>query len=328
METFYNSIWQASVCLFYTNANIYRGSISMKKEYWLASISVLFWGSSAAVAALLLHSMSTFLVVFYNGFIASVFLFLLNLFTGRLPQLKDLPVSQILLMMFLGILGTFMYSSLLYVGMQRLKTQQAFIINYLWPIMTVLFSCLILKKTLTLQKVAALLLSFFGVIIVATEGDLNGLAKVDGIGVAACVIAAMCSGLYGTLNSRVTCDKTLATMVYQSTSAVAALVFLLLTQSGPRLLTMPEFGGMLWNGILIYGVAATTWAIAISTGDTAKVSNLAYFTPFLSLVYIYFLLGEPISMASVAGLIFIILGVLVQMVHFHPTSHKQAAGLH
>ena len=300
----------------------------MKKEYWLASISVLFWGSSAAIASLLLHSMSTFLVVFYNGLIASVFLFLLNLLTGRLPQLKTVPPRQILLMMVLGILGTFLYSSLLYVGMQRLKTQQAFIINYLWPIMTVLFSCLILKKKLTLQKVAALLLSFFGVIIVATEGNLNGLSRVDGLGVAACVAAAMCSGLYGTLNSRVTCDKTLATMIYQSTSAVTALITLLLTHSGPRPLTLPELGGMMWNGILIYGVAATTWAIAISTGDTAKVSNLAYFTPFLSLIYIYFLLGEPISMASVAGLVFIILGVLVQMLHFHPASHGRMAGQH
>lgn len=298
----------------------------MKKEYWLASISVLFWGSSAAVAALLLNSMDKFLVVFYNGLIGALFLLLVNLFTGKLKQLRSLSARQLLLMMFLGVLGTFLYSSLLYLGMSRLKTQQAFIINYLWPIMTVLFSCLILKNKLTLQKVIALLLSFFGVVIVATEGHLDGLSKVDIIGVISCVAAAMCSGLYSTLNSRVTCDKTLATMIYQATSAVAALLTLLVTHAGPRLLSPAEWGGMLWNGVLIYGVAATTWAIAISSGgDTAMVSNLAYFTPFLSLVYIYFLLGEPISIASVAGLIFIILGVLIQMIHFHPVSHHRSA---
>lgn len=300
----------------------------MKKEYWLASVSVLFWGSSAAVASLLLHSMNTFLVVFYNGLIASVFLFLLNLLTGRLKKLKSVPPRQIFLMMFLGVLGTFLYSSLLYVGMERLKAQQAFIINYLWPIMTVLFSCLILKQKLTFQKTAALLLSFFGVVIVATEGNLAGLNHVDLIGVAACVVAAMCSGLYSTLNSRVTCEKTLATMIYQSTSGVVALAALCLFRGGPRLLTAMELGGMLWNGILIYGVASTTWAIAITTGDTAKVSNLAYFTPFLSLVYIYFLLGEPIRLSSVAGLAFIILGVLVQMLHPHHAPHGRLSGQH
>jgi len=300
----------------------------MKKEYWLASISILFWGSSAAVASLLLHSMNTFLVVFYNGLIATIFLFFLNLFTGRLKQLKEVPPRQIALMMFLGVLGTFLYSSLLYVGMERLKTQQAFIINYLWPIMTVLFSCLLLKQKLTLQKTAALLLSFFGVVIVATEGDLSGLSHVDGIGVAACVVAAMCSGLYSTLNSRVTCEKTLATMIYQATSGLVALITLFFMQGGPRLLNGMEFAGMLWNGILIYGVAATTWAIAITTGDTAKVSNLAYFTPFLSLVYIYFLLGEPISWSSIAGLVFIILGVLVQMFHPSHAPHGRLSGQH
>lgn len=300
----------------------------MKKEYWLASVSVLLWGSSAAVASLLLHSMSTLLVVFYNGLIATIFLFLLNLFTGRLKKLKDIPPRQIIFMMCLGVLGTFLYSSLLYIGMERLKTQQAFIINYLWPIMTVLFSCMIFGQTLTLQKVTALLLSFFGVVIVATEGNLSGLSKVDAVGVAACVTAAMCSGLYSTLNSRVTCEKTLATMIYQSTSGAVSLITLFLTQGGPRLLNPMEFSGMLWNGILIYGVAATTWAIAITTGDTAKVSNLAYFTPFLSLVYIYFLLGEPISLSSVAGLGFIILGVLVQMIHPHHSSQGRLAGQH
>jgi len=299
----------------------------MKKEYWLASVSVFLWGSTAAVASLLLHSMSTFLVVFYNGLIGSLFLFLLNLITGRLKKLKDVAPGQIILMMSLGLLGTFLYSSLLYVGMARLKAQQAFIINYLWPIMTVLFSCLLLKKPLTVQKIIALLLSFFGVVIVATEGDLSGLSRVDAIGVAACVAAAVCSGLYSTLNSHVTCDKTLATMIYQATSGTVALITLLITHSF-RFLTTPEFGGMLWNGIMIYGVAATTWAIAITTGDTAKVSNLAYFTPFLSLVYIYFLLGEPISLASVTGLIFIILGVLVQMVHPQHAPHGKLSGQH
>ncbi|MDO4396458.1 MAG: DMT family transporter, partial [Clostridia bacterium] len=77
--------------------------------------------------------------------------------------------------------------------------------------------------------------------------------------------------------------------------------------------TASQIPGILWIGILVNGVAFTLWSIAIAAGNTARLSNLAYLTPFVSLIWIYFLIGEPISMASVIGLLIIISGVVLQM---------------
>ena len=48
----------------------------MKKEYLLAGMAILFWGSSASVGTLMVSSLSTISVVFFGSLTAAVFLFL------------------------------------------------------------------------------------------------------------------------------------------------------------------------------------------------------------------------------------------------------------
>ena len=65
--------------------------------------------------------------------------------------------------------------------------------------------------------------------------------------------------------------------------------------------------------MLFYLVSFCAWAIALEKGDTAKISNIAYITPFLSLVWNSIVLKENISIYSILGLIIIILGIFIQM---------------
>lgn len=71
--------------------------------------------------------------------------------------------------------------------------------------------------------------------------------------------------------------------------------------------------GFAWMGIFIMALASTTWTVALESGETAKISNLAYITPFLSLVWTSFILKEKLSFYSIAGLLVIALGILIQM---------------
>ena len=71
--------------------------------------------------------------------------------------------------------------------------------------------------------------------------------------------------------------------------------------------------GFAWNGIFTVAIANTFWVMALETGKTEKVSNLAYITPFLSLVWTHLFLNEAIKLNSLVGLIIIIFGILIQM---------------
>lgn len=60
-------------------------------------------------------------------------------------------------------------------------------------------------------------------------------------------------------------------------------------------------------------IANVCWVEALRLGNTAKVSNLAYITPFVSLVWVAIFLKERIEIYSIIGLIMIVLGIFVQM---------------
>ena len=71
--------------------------------------------------------------------------------------------------------------------------------------------------------------------------------------------------------------------------------------------------GLIWIGFFTSAIAITSWALALENGDTAKISNLAYITPFLSLIWTSLILKEQVSIYVVIGLIVIVLGILIQM---------------
>ena len=71
--------------------------------------------------------------------------------------------------------------------------------------------------------------------------------------------------------------------------------------------------GMLWLGIVISAVAYLLWAMALSdAASTASIANLAYLTPFLSILISHVFLGEPLRFQAVIALIFIVGGIILQ----------------
>ena len=66
----------------------------------------------------------------------------------------------------------------------------------------------------------------------------------------------------------------------------------------------------LWVGLLEMGITFLTWQRALRlTAHVSRISQLIFFSPFLSLVLIYFALGEPVGLGAVVGLLVIVLGV-------------------
>lgn len=57
----------------------------------------------------------------------------------------------------------------------------------------------------------------------------------------------------------------------------------------------------------------TLWILALEGGNTAKISNLAYITPFLSLAWNRLILNEVITLYFVIGLLIIVVGIFVQL---------------
>ena len=118
----------------------------MKKQYFYAMISIFLWSTTATVTKLLLGDLNSMQILLVGSLFAFIFLFIINLIKGNLKEVKKYKLKDYLQISIIGILGTFLYNLFLYLGIDTLEASQAFIINYLWPIMTVVFACIILKE--------------------------------------------------------------------------------------------------------------------------------------------------------------------------------------
>lgn len=286
----------------------------MKKNYIFAITTVFMWSTLAAVVKLLLADIPNLQALAISSYISSGFLLVVNLFTGKIKVMKSLKLKDIGIISGLGFIGLFVYSALYYYGLSQLTSQEACIVNYLWPIMLVIFSCIILKEKLTAMKAVAMVCSFVGIVVLSMGSGENTGGNVT-LGIVSCIIAAACYGLFSVLNKKFNYDQSISMMIFWLVAAVCSTILGLVTEEWVSL-DGKQWLGMLWLGIVVDAIAYLLWALALNgTGNTAKIANIAYLTPFLSLVVSALLLKEEITLRALIALVFIIGGILLQSLY-------------
>lgn len=284
------------------------------KKYIFAGATVLIWSTTAAMVKSLLSNMPSLQALAVSSVFAFIFLVLVNIITGNVKYMKKYAWKDYLKMVGLGFLGLFLYSALYYYGLSELTSQQACVLNYLWPIMLVIFSCVILKEKLTMAKMIAMLCSFLGIVILTfgigiEQGNGNVVA-----GMTSCIVAAACYGLFSVLNKKADFDQNISMMVIWLTTAICSFVTGAVTEEWVQI-TGVQWLGLLWLGIGIDAIAYLLWALALKgTENTATIANMAYLTPFLSLVVSAVFLKEKMDVTAIVALLFIVGGILLQSV--------------
>lgn len=282
----------------------------MKKGYLYAFISIFFWASTTAVTKLLLKSLNSIEIMAISYVFAVITMLLITLFQKKLYIVKTLKLKDYLRFIFMGFVGIFLYTYLLYTALNYLPAQEALIINYLWPIMVVIFASLILKEKLNMKKIIAIVLSFIGIVIVVTKGNFSDI-NLNPIGLLMALSGSIIYGLFSVLSKKYNYDNTISMLFYFLTALICSITATLLFYKIPSI-SVTELLGIAWTGIFTSAIAFTAWTLALKYGDTAKLSTIIFLTPFLSLVYIYFILGESISIYSVIGLMVIVIGIFIQ----------------
>lgn len=286
----------------------------MKKNYLYAIITVFIWSTMAALVKALLFDIPNLEALSVSSWFAFFFLLIVNLKSGSIKKMKQYTLKDYGVMTGLGFVGLFLYSALYYYGLARLSSQEACILNYLWPMMLVLFSCVILKEKLTVMKAVAMVCSFAGVVILSL-GEKSAAGGNATAGMVSCIVAAACYGLFSVLNKKADYDQNIAMMVIWLVVAVCAMILGPVTESWVPITGM-QWMGILWLGVVVDAIAYLLWALALKGAEnTAQIANLAYLTPFLSLIVSAIFLKEKVALQAFAALVFIIGGILLQSLY-------------
>ncbi len=287
--------------------------IKRKKQiaYFNLALCILLWAAIPVVTKKILIELDNLQTLFYSTVFSCLVMAVLMLTQNKVLEMKKHSRKEYLIMAFLGFLGNYLYYVLLYGAFERTTASEGFVLAYTWPMLVLVLSFIILKEKVTAKKLIGVLISFSGIIIITTKGDIAGLSLTSLSGDLLAVCGAFIFALFSVLGKKYSFDNTISVFIY----FFSALIFLLPTVAVFSSFVLPSFRAWLWlilNGVLINGVTYVFWFKALEGGETHIISNLLYLTPFISLIYIAIFLKEEILLSSFIGLSVIVFGVLLQ----------------
>jgi len=276
--------------------------------------AVLLWSTVATAFKLSLRYCTPIELLLYASFFSTLVIGVILGIQGKFRLVFRCSRREYLLSVFLGLLSPFLYYLILFKAYDLLPAQQAQPINYTWAITLSLLSVPLLKQKIGWQLWLALVVSYCGVVIISTEGDPFSLHFTNSFGVALALISTVIWALYWIYNTRDKRDPVVALFVNFLCSLPFILVYYLLT-SDLRIPSMNALLGGAYVGTFEMGLSFILWQMAMKlTDNTARISNLIFLSPFLSLIFIHFLLGEEILPSTFIGLILILAGLSCQRI--------------
>lgn len=256
--------------------------------------AVLLWASLATIGA----SLSEVPPLLLTG-LGLLFGSLISIPLSKF-KLSHLKVSPRILAV--GIFGLFGYHFALFAALQNAPPVQANLINYLWPLLIVLLSPVLLGGKLTGKQIAAAAMGFSGAALAITSGSALELSLEIGYVYAA--IAAMIWAIYSLLTKKFAGFKTAAVGTFAFTSGLLAIA------SHFALEPATTLSGSDWLLIFILGIgplggAFYLWDYALKNGSAQRVGLISFATPLLSTIFLIIATSETPgpSLVLSAGLI-------------------------
>jgi drug/metabolite transporter (DMT)-like permease len=236
--------------------------------------------------------------------------------SGSLRSVMEVPRTIRWRCLILGLLNPGLYYWILFQAYDLLPAQDAMAINYTWGLTLPLIASLFSKIVPTRSEIGLALLSYLGILIIVTDGDLSAFEFTAPLGVLLALLSTVIWGLSWVLNSRFVDTHQLnpeVTLFLNFTAATPILWLLTTLSDGVIALTWASILSGLYVGLLEMGIAFVLWMNALRlTNNPIRVSSLIFLAPPLSLVLITTVLGEPISQSTLLGLVVILLGLAGQ----------------
>jgi drug/metabolite transporter (DMT)-like permease len=246
--------------------------------------------------------------------VSTIVLFIILVSGRKVNLIRNSTGKEILSSALLGLINPFLYYLILLRAYQLLPAQVAQPLNMIWPIILVFLSVPLLGQKIGLKSYIALFISFAGVFIISSQGKLFGHMHADIRGVLLATGSSVFWAFYFILNVRDKREETIKLFLNFLFGTIYLVAALLIT--GKWNLEGSSIKGIIpavYIGIFEMGITFWFWLKALQmASSTDKVSNLVYIAPFLSLVFVHFILHEPVYYTTPAGLVLIISGIWIQ----------------
>jgi drug/metabolite transporter (DMT)-like permease len=283
-----------------------------KKALKYALITVLFWSTVATAFKIGLIVFDPPQLIFIATATTLIVIFVLIVCSGKLGLFRIINLKQFLLHAVMGLLSPFAYYLLIFKAYSILPAQVAQPINMVWPIVLSLMAVPLLKQKIGWKSFVALLISLLGVIIISSQGKISNISGLNPVGIILCIGSAFVWSTYWIFNIKSKIDDLIGLFLNSFFGLIYLSIYISLFSAFDFPLSKSLAAGI-WIGIFETGISFVFWMKAMSlTSNSARIANLIYLIPFISLVFIHFIIGEKIFSTTIIGLFFIISAILFQ----------------
>ncbi len=299
---------------------------NQKKATTFALLAIMFWSTVGTAFKLSLQYVDFLHLLLFASLISVIVIAAIITFSGNWQLIRNTNRSGLVHSALLGFLNPFLYYAILLKAYSILPAQEAIVLNYTWPIVLLLLSIPLLKQKVSKRSIFAILISFFGTIVTVTHGNPGGLNFAHPLGTTLAMGSAFIWASFWIFNARDQRDELnklffnfLFGFLY-TLLAVSVKAFLnsdlkeveLIGQIIP-LISLNGIAGIAYIGLFEMGITFVLWMKAMQlTNSTARITNLIYISPFVSLMLVGLILGEAILPSTMAGLILIVSGIFLQ----------------
>ena len=301
-----------NACLLTAKRQEARMDMSMQTQaYFYAILAVFLWSTAATAFKLSLRVLDPIQLLFYAVLTSVIVLGIILGAQGKWAAVFLCTRQQYLQSLGLGMLNPCAYYLVLLQAYDLLPAQEAQPLNYTWAIALALLSIPLLNQKLTVWDVIGGAVSYAGVFVISTRGDVLGFRFSNPLGVGLALFSSVLWALYWIFNKRDTRDPVVG--VFLNFACALPVAFAICVAFSEVRVDLLGACGAIYIGIFEMGIAFVLWLSAMKrTDSTARIGNLIFLSPFLSLAFIHFLVGEDIFPSTFVGLALIIAGLIVQ----------------
>jgi len=282
-------------------------------SYVYAGLAVLFWSTIPTIFKIGLGELDVLTMLTIATITSTVVMFIIVVSGGKLELVIKATRKEFLGSALLGLINPFIYYIILLKAYKLLPAQVAQPLNMIWPIILVFLSVPVLKQKIPVKSFIALFISFIGVYIIASQGHPFHPGKSDITGVLLATGSSVFWALYFIFNMKDKRDESVKLLTNFLFATIYLLITILIFRDSVSAISFKGVGASVYVGIFEMGITFFFWLKALQLSTTSdKVSNLVYIAPFLSLVFVHFIIKEPVYYTTPAGLLLIISGIFIQ----------------
>jgi drug/metabolite transporter (DMT)-like permease len=284
-----------------------------KSSYIYAGLAIFFWSTVPTAFKISLGELDILPMLTIAALSSTLVLLIVVLAGNKTALIRKSSAKELLNSAILGFINPFLYYLILLKAYQLLPAQVAQPLNMIWPIILVFLSVPILRQKIERKSFIALFISFIGVYIISSQGKPFNPGHSDLTGVMLATGSSIFWALYFILNVRDKRDEAVKLFLNFLFGSAYLVVAMIITGKWQVEIGFKGAVASVYVGIFEMGVTFLFWLKALQMATTTdKVSNLVYFAPFLSLVFVHFILHEPVYYTTPAGLLLIVSGILIQ----------------